>query len=212
MFVLSTGRCGSTTVTRAFRQAANYTSGHETRAGCITDRLAYPDDHIESDNRLVWFLGGLEARFGDRAHWIHLTRDPDEVVDSHVRRWEALIARRRLGGLARRPQTWLPRFRRWSKDPTSMNAVQIGPAFAYGIVMHDEPLTAAERRDAVALYVQTVNEQISLFLDGRTNRSHIDLADAKSGFAAAWTAIGARGPLDAALRELDVRHNAGRRA
>jgi hypothetical protein len=68
--------------------ATNFTAGHETRARVIgDDRLAYPPGHIEVDNRLSWFLGGLESRFGDEAYYVHLTRDPDEVARSYNKRW-----------------------------------------------------------------------------------------------------------------------------
>ena len=66
----------------------NFTAGHETRARVIgEERLAYPAHHIEVDNRLTWFLGGLEDRFGDDAYYVHLTRDPDEVARSYNKRW-----------------------------------------------------------------------------------------------------------------------------
>ena len=50
VFVLCTGRCGSTSFERACRHATNWTSGHETRSHLLgADRLAYPDRHIEAD-------------------------------------------------------------------------------------------------------------------------------------------------------------------
>ena len=87
IFVLSTGRCGSTTFERACRHIANYSTAHESRVGCLgSDRLNYPDNHIESDNRLSWFLGRLGARYGDEAVYVHLTRDPKKVASSFARR------------------------------------------------------------------------------------------------------------------------------
>ena len=88
VFVLCTGRCGSLSFARGCAQATNFTTGHETRARVIgEERLAYPARHIEVDNRLSWFLGGLESRFGDDAYYVHLTRDPDEVARSYNKRW-----------------------------------------------------------------------------------------------------------------------------
>lgn len=83
IFVLCTGRCGSTTFARAAGFASNYTAGHETRAHLLGEaRLAYPPRHIEADNRLSWFLGRLDAAWGDNAAYVHLTRDRDAVAQS----------------------------------------------------------------------------------------------------------------------------------
>lgn len=87
IFCLSTGRCGSTTFTESFKHATNYTSGHESRSRLLGEaRLDYPDWHIESDNRLSWFLGELDQRFGDDPIYVHLQRDFDLVVRSFVYR------------------------------------------------------------------------------------------------------------------------------
>ncbi len=89
VFILSTGRCGSMTFERACRHITNYTAGHETRAGRLgVARLDYPANHIESDNRLSWFLGRLERRFGDDAFYVHLQRDRESVARSYARRWK----------------------------------------------------------------------------------------------------------------------------
>lgn len=88
VFVLTTGRSGSLTFAEACRHITNYTTGHETRVGLVGDaRLAYPDQHIEIDNRLAWFLGRLEQAFGDAAFYVHLRRDDEATAASHVRRW-----------------------------------------------------------------------------------------------------------------------------
>ena len=44
------------------------------------ERLDYPDQHIESDNRLAWYAGRLEKRYGDDAFYVHLKRDRQRVV------------------------------------------------------------------------------------------------------------------------------------
>jgi len=88
VFVLTTGRSGSLTFAEACRHITNYTTGHETRVGLVGEaRLAYPDDHIEIDNRLAWFLGRLQEAFGDRAFYVHLRRDHEATAASHVKRW-----------------------------------------------------------------------------------------------------------------------------
>jgi hypothetical protein len=52
---------------------------------------ALSDNHIEVDNRLSWFLGRLEQRYGHSAFYVHLTRNPDEVAESFVARWNSGI-------------------------------------------------------------------------------------------------------------------------
>lgn len=84
-FVLCAGRCGSTTVARALGHATNYTVGHESQAHLVTDRLAYPDDHVEVDNRLSWFLGLLGRHYPD-ALYVHLTRDAEATAVSYAAR------------------------------------------------------------------------------------------------------------------------------
>ena len=87
IFVLNSGRCGSTTFIQACRHITNYTSGHESRCARLgRDRLAYPDDHIEADNRLAWLLGRLERAYGDDAFYVHLRRDADATARSFARR------------------------------------------------------------------------------------------------------------------------------
>lgn len=89
VFVLSTGRCGSTTFAKACAHITNYTSAHESRVAMLGPaRLDYPDNHIESDNRLAWFLGRLEQKYGDEAFYVHLTRDRMAVARSYAKRLE----------------------------------------------------------------------------------------------------------------------------
>ena len=87
VFVLCTGRCGSVTFAKACGHFSNYSAGHETNRATGPARLAYPEGHIEVDNRLAWFLGGLEERYGDDALYLHLVRDESQVAASYDRRW-----------------------------------------------------------------------------------------------------------------------------
>jgi hypothetical protein len=76
------------TVSRALGHLTNFTTGHETRTREIgPSRLEYPDQHVEVDNRLAWFLGGLEQRYGAAPLYVHLRRDPEAVAKSFNRRW-----------------------------------------------------------------------------------------------------------------------------
>lgn len=87
VFILCTGRCGSTTFIKACSHITNYTSAHESRIADLGQRrLDYPDHHIEADNRLAWFLGRLDEAYGDNACFVHLTRARDKVVASYARR------------------------------------------------------------------------------------------------------------------------------
>lgn len=87
IFVLNTGRCGSTTFIAACRHIKNFTAGHETRVQLLgAERLAYPPNHIEADNRLSWLLGRLDAAYGDNARYVHLTRERSQVAASFARR------------------------------------------------------------------------------------------------------------------------------
>jgi hypothetical protein len=87
VFVLCTGRCGSVTFAKACGHFTNYTAGHETNRAPGPARLDYPAGHIEVDNRLAWFLGGLEERYGDDVFYLHLVRDESQVAASYDRRW-----------------------------------------------------------------------------------------------------------------------------
>ncbi len=89
VFVLNSGRCGSSTFIRACAHIRNYSAAHESRLRLIgPPRLGYPADHIEADNRLTWYLGRLEQAYGDNAFYVHLKRDPDATAASFARRMD----------------------------------------------------------------------------------------------------------------------------
>ncbi|MCF7814082.1 MAG: hypothetical protein K9N09_08240 [Candidatus Cloacimonetes bacterium] len=88
IFILTTGRAGSKTLIEACQYINNYTASHESLTKFFGEkRLDYPDDHIEADNRLSWFLGRLDEKFGDEAVYVHLIRDRKKVVKSSMKRW-----------------------------------------------------------------------------------------------------------------------------
>lgn len=91
IFVLSTGRCGSSTFARACEYIENYSVAHESRISCVNERVKYPNDHIEVDNHLAWFLGRLDEKYGDDAFYVHLKRDLKETAKSRMRREEGKI-------------------------------------------------------------------------------------------------------------------------
>lgn len=94
VFVLGTGRCGTTTFAKACAHLSNYTAGHETRIAQIGEsRFSYPDGHIEADNRLVWFLGSLAEHFdGTDVFYVHLRRNPEDVIRSFDGRWNGEVS------------------------------------------------------------------------------------------------------------------------
>ncbi len=94
VFVLNSGRCGSTTWIRACEHIRNYSAGHETRIHLAGPaRLAYPERHIEADNRLSWILGRLDQAYGDRAFYVHLRREREAAAASFARRADFGIMR-----------------------------------------------------------------------------------------------------------------------
>ncbi|HWM30654.1 MAG TPA: hypothetical protein VNO69_02990 [Methyloceanibacter sp.] len=100
VFALGTGRCGSTTFIHACSHITNFTSGHETRSRLLFEnRLDYPPNHIEADNRLAWLLGRLDQRWGHSAYYVHLVRDREATARSFARRLDnkgSIIAAYRL--------------------------------------------------------------------------------------------------------------------
>lgn len=87
IFILNTGRCGSTTFIKACQHITNYSSAHESLLGQIgRQRLHYPNSHIEADNRLSWLLGRLDKIYGDDAFYVHLKRQPADTASSFSKR------------------------------------------------------------------------------------------------------------------------------
>lgn len=75
------------TLSRACAHLTSHTSSHESLTHATGPaRFAFPPNHIEIDNRLAWFLGRLDQAWGDRAAYVHLTRDPEDVARSFTQR------------------------------------------------------------------------------------------------------------------------------
>jgi len=90
VFVLCTGRCGSTTFARASNHIENFRSAHELQRGRL--RREYPDNHIEVDNSLSRLLGPLDEQYGDDAFYVHLKRDERDTASSFSKR-SAIVPR-----------------------------------------------------------------------------------------------------------------------
>lgn len=88
IFILCTGRNGSVAFMKACQHIENFTCGHETLSRETgQNRLNFPDNHIESDNRLSWILGRVDEKFGDDAFYVHMTRNRKDTATSFNRRW-----------------------------------------------------------------------------------------------------------------------------
>jgi hypothetical protein len=179
IFVLGTGRCGTTTFIRACEHLTNYTAGHETRsAKYAVDRFAYPQGHIEADNRLTWFMPQLEqAMAGRNLFYVHLRRDREQTAQSFLKR---LVKGTRTG---------------------------IMPAFAHAIVMQGKPWPESEQIELCRFYVDTVTENIRYFLNGKPH-VEMWLHNAAAEFSEFLRQIGAEGDVAAAIAEWDIRYNA----
>ena len=109
IFVLNSGRCGSTTFIKSCQHITNYSSAHESLISEIDhQRLDYPANHIEVDNRLSWFLGRLDKTYGNDAYYVHLTRNTHDTINSFARRIDFGILQAYEQGILMHQQHELP--------------------------------------------------------------------------------------------------------
>lgn len=80
VFVVGTGRCGTTTFYQACKYISNYSCGHETQA-FRSGLMDYPDNWIESAAQTVFLMGELIEKY-PTAKWVHLVRDRDDCARS----------------------------------------------------------------------------------------------------------------------------------
>lgn len=185
IFVLNAGRCGSNTFAMACSHALGLTVGHESRVEEFGDaRFAYEPDHIEVDNRLSWFLGGLDARFPD-ARYVHLRRDREATAQSYARRWPS---------------------HNGSSDGEFVPDRTIIRQFAHTVVFRERSYTPEEIAEVARFYVDTVNANISQFLQRRPHVV-VELDQVTKDFPAFWEWAGLDGDLDAAMAEWQMRYN-----
>lgn len=183
VFILGTGRCGTMTFTKACQHITNYTAGHETRTNQIWfDRVNYPANHIEADNRLVWFLPYLEKWCeGKKVLFVHLIRHRTPLVDSLAKRFHpgSILFSYLHGILLETPS-------------------------------HTPNLVTKTPQDIAASYVDLVYAHLEFFKK-HTPHNNItpSMESMKSDhWALFWELIGAEGNFDAALAEWDVKYNA----
>ena len=84
VFVLSTGRTGSVTLSHACKHITNFTSAHESTRGKV-GALHFPENHIEIDPHLVFNIGSLKKMYPD-AVYVHLKRERRPCVESLKKR------------------------------------------------------------------------------------------------------------------------------
>src|SRR5690606_32508122 len=115
------------------------TSAHESLSREMVGRLEYPDDHIEVDNRLSWFLGSLERKNAaeENVFYVYLKRKPELVSKSYIQRWYIRPA--------------------------------VIRAFYHGILMRSNIPTDEEKEACGALLVKTMTDNIEVFLENKTN-------------------------------------------
>ena len=171
IFVLSTGRCGSTTLYNFCKHITNYSSGHESRDNL---NFSYNHHHIEIDNRLSWFLGRLDSKYGDKAFYVHLMRDDKKVAASYEKRFY---------------------YKR---------GISIG--YKYNLLSTKARNTKKDY-EILLDYCQTVNSNISSFLKDKSHVCLINTENFKKDASKFWDFIGAKGDLDIALKEFDIKYN-----
>lgn len=87
VFVINTGRCGSVSFSEACKIVRNYSTTHESLWGKkLPERIEYPSNHIEIDNRLSFYMGELHKKYGDDALYVHLYRDNLQTARSYFNR------------------------------------------------------------------------------------------------------------------------------
>lgn len=88
VFILCAGRTASTSFYNACSHISNYSCAHESTAQLLgKDKISYPENHIEIDNRLAWFTAQLDNNYGDNSYYVYLTRDKQQIAKSYLERW-----------------------------------------------------------------------------------------------------------------------------
>ena len=80
VFVVGTGRCGSSTFYQACKTISNYTCGHETFVGKVHD-FKYPDNHIEVAVQNMQALAYLRREYPN-SKFVHLIRERESCIQS----------------------------------------------------------------------------------------------------------------------------------
>ena len=88
IFIISPGRTATTTFSKILSHLKGFTSDHESNVKKLgTTRLDYPSNHIECDNRLIFFLAGLTEKYSRDGILVILKRDNELIARSYNKRW-----------------------------------------------------------------------------------------------------------------------------
>ena len=177
VFILCTGRSGSSGFIKACKHITNFSAGHETLADKLgSDRFKFPNQHIEADNRLSWQLGLLDENYGQDAFYVYLKRDKNATAKSFMNRF--LLPKSMIYAYA--------------------NGIKKSPP---------EILKNEERLKVCLDYIDTVNANIENFLKDKPNKMTVELERIQTDFKVFWKAIKAEGDLQKALSEFNIKHN-----
>lgn len=184
VFVLCTGRCGSTAFFQACRHMTNFTTSHEDKRSVLGKaRFSYPEDHIAVDYRLAWMLGRLDVAHGQKAFYVHLMRDPVATAASFAR----------MAQIRREATSDLPEWLNTMGAPVWAHMhVQAQKIFPLELVAED--------------MVRSINSDIKMFLKDK-QWMPVRLEHIEEDFPEFWGKIGAEGNLDSAMIEWRAKHN-----
>lgn len=91
VFVVGTGRCGTSTFYQAAKSIEGYTCGHESEAARIPS-WTFPDNHVEVAAQLVYAIPLVLEKYPD-SKWVHLIREREACVDSLAHQvWASMAA------------------------------------------------------------------------------------------------------------------------
>ena len=180
VFILNTGRCGSSAFIKACSHITNYSSAHESKNGLLQkSRFNFPKNHIEADNRLSWQLGKLDKAYGNDAIYVHLKRSTKDTARSFARRYSDGIIK----------------------------------AFYITLISNNQPKAIkrmskqSEPIDVAIDYCDTVNSNIKFFLKDKKHKMLIKIENIDKDFILFWKLIDAKGNINDALDEFNIKHN-----
>lgn len=189
IFVLGTGRCGSTTFARACGHMTNFTVSHEAGRNKIgRHRFDYPENHIAVDYRLGWMLGRLDSVWGRDAFYVHLKREPRATAESLAK-----LARLQRKGSKVNEAFDLPDWLNYAS----------APVWAH---MHVQTQKMAPLEVVALDMVLSKTADIAMFLKDKRHMA-VQVERAQEDFGEFWDVINATGNKAAALGEWQVRHN-----
>lgn len=177
VFVLTAGRTASQTVALASEHLDGMTAAHESRRRMLENRLDYPDNHVEVDNRLAWFLGSLERLYSDEeTFYVFLRRDPERVAASYIKRWHITVS--------------------------IVRAFYHGI-----LMCRNKKPTEADKMASARLFVQTVEDNINAFLRHRSNYAIVDTENLEADFQIFMDKAGLSGDREAISATLNSVNN-----